>query len=507
MTNNSWQKDLQETESGFKGMDNSTAHFPAGHFVNWVPGKQPAALPDELVWQLPAEADLVVQLHMMPLTVDDLIDPQIGLYFAKNSTTLNPEMIWLGSRWLPITAGDSDYSTTDSFELPVGVEIMSILPHCHYVCDEVNVWATLPHGTEQRLLEIEKWDFYEQEEHRFPDPLYLPAGTELSAEFSYDNSIENPRNPNRPPQDIQFGPRSADEMADLWIQVKASSDIESSELRSSSSRHLENKIIRGLELDIAQEPNVTSSLELAIYYRAAGRFSDAVALLKETLQVQPENPDVVENLAIALADMGQPENAIEQWQHLARLKPEEPSAQFNLGMAWAFSNQVSKAEVHLERATELDPEFYSAFLQLGLLQSYSGRFDEALINLQSALTLNPEEPMILRAVARLLAMHPDAQKRRPSEAVVLANKALNLLPEPDAWSLSILAAAFAASGDFELATSTITQALGELEQSEERLIGKGLQSQLYHYRRGEIETIRTVGEKIFVAPQNRKFQD
>ena len=81
-TDASWQRDNEEPGTGYEGMDNSTAHYPDGHFVNWVPGKRAAELPEELAWRLPAHADLVVQLHMMPSGFEEIIDPQIGLYFA-----------------------------------------------------------------------------------------------------------------------------------------------------------------------------------------------------------------------------------------------------------------------------------------------------------------------------------------------------------------------------------------------------------------------------------------
>ena len=41
----------------------------------------------------------------------------------------------------------------------------------------------------------------------------------VSMRFTYDNSAENIRNPNRPPQRVVAGNRASDEMAHLWLQV------------------------------------------------------------------------------------------------------------------------------------------------------------------------------------------------------------------------------------------------------------------------------------------------
>ena len=103
--------------------------------------------------------------------------------------------------------------------LPVEVEIIGALPHCHLICDAVKGWVTLPDGSQKQLIEIEQWNFYNQQEVQFEQPIKLPQGTTLSIEFSYDNSGSNTNNPNSPPLDIEFGPLSANEMADFWIQV------------------------------------------------------------------------------------------------------------------------------------------------------------------------------------------------------------------------------------------------------------------------------------------------
>lgn len=499
----SWRRDNEEAGSGFGGMDNSTAYYPDGHFVNWVPGKRASELPDGFAWRLPAEADLVVQLHMMPSGFEEVIDPMIGLYFADQPPALNPQMIWLGSRWLPIAAGDSGFTTRDSYELPFDVEVMSVLPHCHFICKDVKAWATLPDGRQQWLAKNEKWDFYSQAEFHFKQPLSLPRGTTVSMEFSYDNSADNWRNPNDPPQDIEFGPLSTNEMADLWVQVMPRNDREGMDLRRSSARHLQQKKIERQEQLIELEPDVNSYLELARSYSRASQLPEAVTQLQNALELAPENTTVLESLAIALTDVGRNHDALVHWRSYVQLAPNDSRAHLNLGTALGFSNQVAEAESHLKRATELDPSFAPAFFGLGRAQSYLGRFDDALLSFRAALALNPNEPIVLQAAGRLLATHPDPSKRRPREALELANRALKHLPRPDVWSLSTLAAAQAAAGDFELAATTARLALSGVAPDERSLLPI-IKRQVDHYQQGRIEVIRAAGEKRFVAPGERR---
>tara|TARA_B110000444_G_scaffold42550_1_gene38438 strand:+ start:4335 stop:6209 length:1875 start_codon:yes stop_codon:yes gene_type:complete len=502
-SDDSLRRDHEEPEVGFGGMDNPTAHYPDGHFVNWVPGKRATELAEGLAWRLPAQADLVVQLHMMPSGIDEVIDPMIGLYFTDQPPALNPQMLWLGSRWLPIAADDSSFTTRDSYELPFDVEVMSVLPHCHFICNDIKAWATLPDGSEQWLAKNEKWDFYSQEEFNFKQPLSLPRGTTLSMEFSYDNSAHNSRNPNDPPQDIEFGPLSTNEMADLWIQVMPRNNREGIDLQHSSSRHLQMKKRERLKQQIELEPDVNRYLELARSYSRANQLHEAVTQLQNALEHAPENTTVLENLAIALTNMGRQDEALLHWRRCVQLSPNDSRAQLNLGTALGFLNQAAEAEFHLQRATQLDPNSAPTFFRLGRTQSYLGRFDDALGSFRAAMALNPDEPMALGAAARLLATHPDSSKRRPSEALDLANRVLKQLRRPDASSLSTLAMAQAAAGDFVQAASTAKLALSRVMPDESSL-DIMIRRQVNHYKQGQVEVVRAAGEKRFVAPSERR---
>jgi len=469
-TDASWRRDNEEPGTGYGGMDNPTAHYPDGHFVNWVPGKRASELPKGLAWRLPSDADLVVQLHMMPSGFEEIIDPVIGLYFADEPPELNPQMIWLGSRWLPIAAGDASFMTRDSYELPYHVDVLSVMPHCHFTCKDIKAWATLPDGSQQWLARIEEWDFYRQSESRFEQPISMPRGTRLSMEFVYDNSTDNERNPNNPPQDIEFGPLSSNEMADLWIQVMPRNELESESLRRFSANHLRERIIERQE---------------------------------RIVELDPENTVVIESLAIALTDLGRYNEALNYWRRYVQLAPNDSRGHLNLGTALGFSNQVAQAESHLKLATQLNPGFAPAFFRLGRAQSYLGRFDDALLSFFAALELKPNESMTLYAAARLLASHPDPGKRRAGEALELANRALQQLPEPDAMSLSTLAAAQAATGDFELAVTTARLALSRVAANESSL-GPIIRRQVDQYQQGQIEVVRAAGEKRFVVPGERR---
>ena len=128
-------------------------------------------------------------------------------------------MIRLGRQNLKIRAGDRRFKTVDTFVTPVSMTVTAIQPHSHQRARDVSLSARLPDGSRRTLLHIADWDFRWQDHYRLATPLRLPAGTTLESVFHFDNSDDNPRNPIVPARDVAWGWRTADEMADVWVQV------------------------------------------------------------------------------------------------------------------------------------------------------------------------------------------------------------------------------------------------------------------------------------------------
>src|SRR5262249_11954758 len=145
------------------------------------------------------------------------IQASLGFYFTDQAPRWTPFKVGLISLGIDIPPGAKDYAVEDAYRLPVDVEVLGVLPHAHFLGKEMQATATLPDGTEQRLLRILRWDFNWQGDYRYAKPVFLPKGTILSMNFTYDNSAENPRNPSHPPQRVRYGLQSTDEMAECWL--------------------------------------------------------------------------------------------------------------------------------------------------------------------------------------------------------------------------------------------------------------------------------------------------
>ena len=218
--------DQADPGPGYSGLIARSADYPEGHFLGWTPGQVAPLLPKDLSWRLDPHTDLVVEAHMQPSGRSESVQPSIGLYFSGTLPTRTPAMLRLGRQNIDIPAGDPHYVATDSYVLPVDVDVEAVQPHAHYRGRDVLGEAILPDGTKQRLIHIADWDFHWQHVFRFERPVHLPKGSTLTMCWVYDNSPNNPRNPEQPPKRARWGQRSSDEMGDLWIQVLARSDAD-----------------------------------------------------------------------------------------------------------------------------------------------------------------------------------------------------------------------------------------------------------------------------------------
>jgi hypothetical protein len=229
--------DDADPEPGYEGVILRSADYPDGHFLGWTPGQAPP-LEDEVAWTLEAGSDLVVQLHIRPIGRPERIQPSIGLYFTSAKPSRTPSIVRLGRQNLDIPAGADRVRVTDSFTLPVDVELRAIQPHAHYRARTIAATATLPSGSRRPLIGISHWDFNWQDQYRYAAPFWLPAGTRIEMEYVFDNSDGNPRNPDHPPRRVSWGWRSSDEMADVWIQVMTRSDADRQQLAVVSRRKM-----------------------------------------------------------------------------------------------------------------------------------------------------------------------------------------------------------------------------------------------------------------------------
>lgn len=236
------ENDRSDPEPGYASLG-GLGFIPMLSLGGWAPGTMPYRLPKGIAKPLPGGVDLVVQMHYHPSGKPEADQSKIGIYFAKKPPKKRDIDLILGSVNIDIPAGEKEYRIQDSLTVPVDCEVLGIVPHAHYIGKEMKVVARPPRsGKEVPLLWIRDWAFDWQEHYRYAKPVRLKAGTRIEMEFIYDNSEGNPNNPSRPPQRVQFGESTTDEMALMWVNVVPQDSQDYPRLVAALQDSLVNKI-------------------------------------------------------------------------------------------------------------------------------------------------------------------------------------------------------------------------------------------------------------------------
>jgi thiol-disulfide isomerase/thioredoxin/mono/diheme cytochrome c family protein len=364
------QLDAADPAPGYDGLMPRSAVYPDGHFLGWTPGQIAPLVPSAFAWPLQPGADLVVQLHMQPSGAPEVVQPVIGLYFSSEPPTRTPAILRLGSQGIDIPPGDANYRITDSYVLPIDVELHAVQPHAHYRAREVRGTATLPDGSTRSLIRIDEWDFRWQHVYRYETPIALPKGTRLAMQYRYDNSAENPRNPDRPPRRVFWGQRTADEMGDLWFQLVPRHAADLAALNAETQRKMTLEDVTGYET---------------------------------MLRVTPDDAELHDDVALLHLRLGRAARAAEHFRASLALKPASASAHFNYATALTMSGSVDEAIVEYERALALDPNHDRAHNNLGSVFSALGNHVAALRHLRQAVRLDPENVQARANLAKEIA--------------------------------------------------------------------------------------------------------
>jgi mono/diheme cytochrome c family protein len=361
-------QDGRDGRPGFGGIHTPRAAESPVTFASWQPGKTARFYSDDLAWPVETNTDLVLQLHLQPIGRVEPIAAEVGFFFTDHPGTAVAFKLPLNSLTMEIPAGASNYVTTDALVLPVDVEVRAVLPHAHYLCRTVKGYAELPGGKRQWLISIPQWDFNWQGDYQLTAPMHLPKGTRLVMEYTYDNSTNNPRNPNHPPKTVRYGVQSADEMAELWLQVVMKSRQDFAALQ----RALQPKFIR-----------------------------ESILVSETVLRDNPRDARAYCDIGSALLMQGQPADALVRLRKAIEIDPDYDEAHYFTGLAHRMEKRLEAAEREFEATIRINPGHARARGNLGLVLSEQGNLAAALQQFEMALQLNPDDEIARDMIARI----------------------------------------------------------------------------------------------------------
>ena len=119
---------------------------------------------------------------------------------------------------LTIPPGNGNFRVDASLVIPRAARLAGMRAHMHLRGKSFQFRAVYPNGETEILLDIPKYDFNWQPYYYLETPKVLPAGTRIECTAYFDNSANNPFNPD-PNAVIRWGPQTWDEMMIGWLDI------------------------------------------------------------------------------------------------------------------------------------------------------------------------------------------------------------------------------------------------------------------------------------------------
>lgn len=182
----------------------------------YIPGQEPELMPTNTGGLLKAGSVLNLNLHYTTNGRETVDESEIGLWFYPEDEVPQERMSGrceciFPQTWTNIPANDPAFEQTSTITIGKDAEIHGFLPHMHFRGKYMRFFADYPDGSHEELINIANYSYAWQLRYTYEEPKFVPAGTKITAVGAFDNSSQNPMNPD-PQRTVPWGQQSWDEM-------------------------------------------------------------------------------------------------------------------------------------------------------------------------------------------------------------------------------------------------------------------------------------------------------
>ncbi|MFN3159560.1 MAG: redoxin domain-containing protein [Rubinisphaera brasiliensis] len=191
-----------------------------GFLAAYVPGLVPELYPAGMAKRIPAGSELIFQVHYTPIGSAQTDKSQLALVLA-NEKDITHEVT-------------TTSATNSNFTIPPGASAHEVVSFSPRARQDVQLLAMMPHmhlrgksfayelqtadGEQKPLLSVPRYDFNWQTAYRLTEPMLLPAGSRIKCTAQFDNSKDNPYNPD-PTESVKWGDQTWEEMMIGYFDV------------------------------------------------------------------------------------------------------------------------------------------------------------------------------------------------------------------------------------------------------------------------------------------------
>ncbi len=178
----------------------------------YAPGMTPRRFENGEAIRVPAGSKLVFQCHYTPNGKEQQDRSYVGLVYAKPEE-VKQEVIGgsCGQMSLKIPPNEANHEVVAQHKFRRPTVLLGMNPHMHLRGKSFRYELEHPDGTRETLLDVPRYDFNWQLWYMLKEPKEIPAGSRMICTAVFDNSTDNPANPN-PNRTVTWGEQTFDEM-------------------------------------------------------------------------------------------------------------------------------------------------------------------------------------------------------------------------------------------------------------------------------------------------------
>ncbi len=190
---------------------------PIDYWAVYVPGNGAHAYPEGYARRLRKGSKLHFQMHYTPNGTATKDKTQIGFRFADHPPKYEVHTASVINGRFEIPPHAKRHKVEAELRVPVDAKILGFLPHHHLRGVAARYELVSKEGDAELLLDVPAYDFNWQLFYEYAKPRIFAKGSTVRYSGWYDNSEDNPANPN-PDITVRWGQQTDDEMHVGYIE-------------------------------------------------------------------------------------------------------------------------------------------------------------------------------------------------------------------------------------------------------------------------------------------------
>jgi mono/diheme cytochrome c family protein len=188
-----------------------TSALPSDFLVGYAPGQTPEIMQPGQGKLIKAGSDIVFEVHYTTTGKATEDQTKLGLIFTKEPPKERVLTMSAVNGTFAIPPNDPNYKVDATFDVLQNVKLSGVHPHMHTRGKDFEYRLVFPDGRTETILDVPHYNWHWQLWYTLADEIDLPKGTKIECTAHFDNSADNPENPD-PSKTVKWGQQNWDEM-------------------------------------------------------------------------------------------------------------------------------------------------------------------------------------------------------------------------------------------------------------------------------------------------------